>query len=85
VDWIFEEGELDFLPKHVVKEFIKNRFNNSLEAVGVDAIFEINDEVVQETDRFDDEIIATKRGDFFDKRQINYNKKSKSVTADDLF
>jgi ribonucleoside-diphosphate reductase beta chain len=33
VDWIFENGELDFLPKHVIKEFIKNRFNNSLNAV----------------------------------------------------
>lgn len=85
VDWIFENGELDFLPKHIVKEFIKNRFNNSLEAVWVDKLFDIQDEIVQETDWFDDEIIATKRGDFFDKRQINYNKKSKSVTADDLF
>ena len=28
VDWIFEEGELDFLPKAVINEFIKNRFNN---------------------------------------------------------
>src|SRR5699024_11845578 len=27
VDWIFEEGELDFLPKNVVLEFIKNRLN----------------------------------------------------------
>ena len=27
VDWIFEKGELDFLPKAVVNEFIKNRFN----------------------------------------------------------
>ena len=30
LDWIFENGELDFLPKDVIKEFIKNRFNNSL-------------------------------------------------------
>ena len=29
VDWIFEKGELDFLPKDVVNEFIKNRFNIS--------------------------------------------------------
>ena len=34
VDWIFENGELDFLPKAVVNEFLKNRFNNSLESIG---------------------------------------------------
>ena len=30
VDWIFESGELEFLPKAVIQEFIKNRFNQSL-------------------------------------------------------
>ncbi len=29
VDWIYEDGDLDFLPKEVVIEFIKNRLNNS--------------------------------------------------------
>ena len=36
VDWIFENGELDFLPKAVVNEFLKNRFNNSLESIGIE-------------------------------------------------
>jgi len=35
VDWIFEAGELDFLPKDVVNEFLKNRFNKSLESIGM--------------------------------------------------
>lgn len=85
LDWIFEQGELDFLPIKTIQEFIKNRFNNSLESIGADKIFEIDEQEVQKTDRFDDEVIATKHGDFFDKRAINYNKRSKSVTADDLF
>ena len=29
----FEEGELDFLPKNQVKEFVKDRFNRSLESI----------------------------------------------------
>ena len=33
IDWIFEAGEIDFLPKAVVKEFIKSRFNNSLVSI----------------------------------------------------
>jgi len=85
IDWIFEEGELDFLPKNVVKEFIKNRFNKSLESIGIEKIFEIDEELLKKSEWFDDEIIGTKHGDFFVKRSINYNKRSKSVTSEDLF
>lgn len=85
VDWIFEEGELDFLPKNVVKEFIKDRFNKSLKSIGVTPVFEIDESLAQQADWFDDEILATKHGDFFVKRSVNYNKRSKSITSDDLF
>jgi ribonucleoside-diphosphate reductase beta chain len=85
VDWIFENGELDFLPKAVVNEFLKNRFNKSLESIGVDKIFDVDQSLVSETEWFDDEIIGTKHGDFFVKRSINYSKRSQSITSDDLF
>ena len=85
VDWIFENGELDFLPIAVVKEFLKNRFNNSLESIGIDKIFDIDQKLVAQTEWFDDEIIGTKHGDFFVKRSINYSKRSQSITSDDLF
>jgi len=85
VDWIYEEGDLEFMPKAVVKEFIKNRFNNSLESIGIKKIFEIDEKMVAMTDWFDDEVVGTKHGDFFDKRSINYNKRGKSITSDDLF
>ncbi len=85
VDWIFEQGELDFLPAANVKEFIKNRLNNSLAAIGLPRIFEISEPLLEETDWFDNEVIATKHVDFFHKRSINYNKRSASVTSDDLF
>jgi ribonucleoside-diphosphate reductase beta chain len=85
VDWIYEAGELDFLPSGNVKEFIKHRFNNSLAAIGLPRHFDINEAVLEETDWFDNEVIATKHTDFFNKRSINYNKRSQSVTSADLF
>ena len=85
VDWIFENGELDFLPKAVVNEFLKNRFNNSLESIGIDKVFDIDQDLVSQTEWFDDEIIGTKHGDFFVKRSINYSKRTQSITSDDLF
>ncbi len=85
LDWIFEEGELDFLPKKTISEFVKNRFNNSLKSIGIESVFEVDAKVLAETDWFDDEIIGTKHGDFFVKRSINYSKRTQSITSDDLF
>lgn len=85
VDWIFEQWEIDFLPKSVINEFVKNRFNKSLESIGLEKVFEVDDAILSETDWFDDEIMSTKHGDFFVKRSVNYNKRSKSITSDDLF
>ncbi len=85
IDWIFEEGEIDFLPKAVVDHFIRDRFNRSLESLEIEPIFETDEALLAQSEWFDDEIIGTKHGDFFVKRSINYNKRSKSVTSDDLF
>ena len=85
LDWIFEKGELDFLPKNTIKNFIKNRFNNSLEKIGMPTLFIVDLELLESTEWFDIEVTATKEGDFFYKKSVDYNKKSKSITEDDLF
>ena len=85
LDWIFEKGELEFLPKETIENFIKNRFNNSLSKIGMNPIFDVDTILLASTKWFDIEITATKEGDFFYKKQIDYNKKSKAITEDDLF
>lgn len=83
--WIFEGGELDFLPIKTIEAFIKNRFNKSLAKIGMSNVFEVNLEDLEPTMWFEVETKATKEGDFFYKKSIDYNKKSKSITEDDLF
>lgn len=85
VEWIFEEGDLEFLTKEQTLEFIKHRFNESLKAIGVPSGFEIKKDILKETEWFEDEVLTTKHTDFFYKRSINYSKKAKSITEDDLF
>ena len=85
VDWMFEKGDLDFLTKAQTLEFIKDRFNRSLNSIGIDAVFSIDESLLETTEWFDDEILTTKHTDFFNKRSINYSKKQKSITSDDLF
>lgn len=85
IDWIFADGEPDFLTADEVKEFVKNRLNNSLKSIGIAPVFTLDETLLEKTEWFDDEVIATKQVDFFDKRSINYNKRQSSVTSDDLF
>lgn len=85
LDWIFSEGELDFLPREHIDEFVKDRFNNSLENVEVDPIFDTDDDLLSETRWFDEDIMMTKDNDFFSKRSTTYNKHTQSVTSDDIF
>jgi len=85
VDWMYEEGDLDFLPKETVKEFIKNRFNIVLKNGNFDPVFDVDSKLLESTDWFEVQLLSVKEDDFFYKTSNAYNKKSKSITEDDLF
>ncbi len=85
IDWLFEDGELSFLSKYTVQEFVKSRLNNSLSAIGLERIFEVDEEEIVKTDWFDEEVVSTKHVDFFAKRSIGYTKRNRSIGSDDLF
>lgn len=85
IDWIYESGDLDFMPKELVKEFVKNRLNDALDNVGYERIFDVDEKMLEETDWFEDELNSTKHVDFFVKRSVNYTKKSRSISSQDLF
>lgn len=85
VDWIYGDIDLDFMPKETVKQFLKHRFNQSLQAIGVKPLFTVDEEAVRSTDWFVEEILSTKNSDFFVKRSTAYSKKTKAFSEDDLF
>lgn len=85
VDWIYGDADLDFLPKETVKEFLKQRFNQSLSAIGQNPLFTVDPQAIEDTQWFVEEILSTKNVDFFVKRSTAYSKKSKAFTSDDLF
>jgi ribonucleoside-diphosphate reductase beta chain len=85
IDWIYGNADRDFLPKYVVKEFVKDRFNQSLRAIGLDPVFDIDKDALKTTSWFVEETLSTKNIDFFVKRSTAYAKKVKSFTEDDLF
>ena len=48
-------------------------------------LFDVDKNMLEATKWFEVEMKSTKEGDFFYKKQIDYNKKSKSITVNDLF
>tara|TARA_R110000744_G_scaffold98061_1_gene189410 strand:- start:739 stop:1977 length:1239 start_codon:yes stop_codon:yes gene_type:complete len=85
VDWIYGEEDLEFLPKETVKEFLKQRFNQSLVAIGQKPLYTVDPQAIEDTQWFIEETLSTKNVDFFVKRSTAYSKKSKAFTSDDLF
>jgi ribonucleoside-diphosphate reductase beta chain len=85
VEWIVNGYVHEKLNSELVKEFIKNRLNESLVQIGYPKIFEVNNEQIKKTTWFDEQILGNNMTDFFHSRPVEYAKKSQSFSEDDLF
>lgn len=73
LDWIFENGELDFLPKENIKEYLKERFNKSLIDLGYTAEFDVNHYLLEPTEFLDVQLTASSSFDFFNEKSTEYS------------
>ena len=73
LDWVFEKGELDFLPKESIIEYLKSRFNKSLNQIGYSNEFEINDKLLEPTEFLEVQLMASSSFDFFNEKSTDYS------------
>lgn len=85
VDWMINGIQEPGLNADIVKEFIKNRINASMDGIGFAKPFEIDQELIAETMWFEEELHGNNMTDFFHSRPVEYSKKSQSFDEDDLF
>jgi ribonucleoside-diphosphate reductase beta chain len=85
VEWIVNGYEHDKLNSVLVKEFLKKRMNDSLLAIGYDAIFEVDETEIEKTSWFNEQLYGNAMTDFFASRPVEYSKSSQSFDEDDLF
>lgn len=85
VDWMINGMEQENLSAPILKEFIKNRINESMVQIGFDAVFEVDDALLSKTMWFDEELLGNNMTDFFFSRPTEYSKKNQSFSEDDLF
>lgn len=84
LDWIFEEGELDFISRTEIEEFLKHRLNDSLNQIGYSDQYEISNTLLEKSNYMETMILATKDFDFFDGKSSDYNK-SQAFTEDSIW
>jgi ribonucleoside-diphosphate reductase beta chain len=85
IDWMVNGINEEGLSADILKEFIKNRINESLEQIGFKKAFDINQELIEPTMWFEEELLGNSMVDFFSSRPVEYSKKSQSFSEDDLF
>lgn len=85
LDWIFEEGELDFYTKNDLLNYIKYRLDQSLFKIGITPVFNLTINDIKNMIWFEEEVFANSLDDFFAKRPVDYTKHDKSISASDLF
>ena len=85
IDWIVNGYNVESLNTPLLREFIKNRMNESLVQIGFVKLFEVDAELVKKTLWFDEQILGNNMTDFFHSRVIEYSKKGRSFNQSDLF
>jgi ribonucleoside-diphosphate reductase beta chain len=85
VEWMLEKYESDNLDKPIIKEFIKDRINTSLEEIGFGKVFDIDKELLNKTNWFYEEHYANSHTDFFNQRPTEYSKNNQSFDKQLVF
>jgi len=85
VDWMVNGIQEKGLNAVLLKEFIKNRINDSLKQIGFKQPFEVDKDLLSDTMWFEEELYGNNMTDFFHSRPVDYAKKNQSFSEDDLF
>lgn len=85
ISWLLQGYENEFLSEEILTTYIKRRLNECLDKMGMEAPFELNEEVNAKTAWMDEEVYASALTDFFHKKPIDYAKKMKTFNENELF
>jgi ribonucleoside-diphosphate reductase beta chain len=85
IDWMVNGIQEEGLSAVVLKEFVKNRINDSLKQIKFPKAFDVDKKLLSSTTWFEEELLGNNMVDFFHSRPTEYSKKNQSFSEDDLF
>jgi len=74
IEWMIGDWKDKRISAEILKEYIKDRLNQSLKQIGFKEIFEINKDIKRDYEWADEELNANSAADFFHSRPVNYSK-----------
>lgn len=85
LDWVYEDGELEFFTKTDMINFMKWRLDDALVKMGFDKVFNVSMTEYKPMQWFEEELAVDALQDFFASRPVDYTKHEAGFTSDDLF
>ena len=86
IDWSVNGYQSENLTSDILKNFIKNRLNDSLIQIGIKPVFEdIDKDMLNKTVWFDEDVLGNTATDFFKSRPTEYSKKARCFDESELF
>jgi ribonucleoside-diphosphate reductase beta chain len=85
IDWMVNGIDEKGLSAEILKEFVKDRINQSFEQIGFEKPFIVDDTLLENTQWFNEELTGNNMTDFFNSRPVEYSKHSQSFDEDELF
>lgn len=85
IDWMVNGYVKNELSAPILKEYVKNRINDSLNQIGFKSIFDINKEILAKTTWMDEDVLGNNMTDFFHRKPTEYQKSNRSFNAEELF
>ena len=85
IEWILDGYENEFLSYDILKTYLGIRMNDSLEKIGFEKMFDVDEDLAEKTLWMEEEIYVPALTDFFHKKPIDYQKAMKSFDAGELF
>ena len=85
IDWMINGIQEEGLNAVTLKEFVKNRINNSLEQIGFPQVFEVDKGILSTTMWFEEELLGNNMTDFFHSKDTGYAKKNQCFDESELF
>lgn len=87
IDWFIGDYEDKGLSAEILKAYIKQRINDSMEVIGFPKLEQTTKEkeLLAETKWMEEETLGVNMTDFFHKRPVEYSKNDKSFDLEDIF
>ena len=85
IDWIIGDYKGERMSADILKEYVKSRVNDSMTQLGFGKMYEINPDAHRDFEWMNEEVLGNMTTDFFFKRPVEYSKKNRTFSAEELF